>query len=270
MTTVAPHLLEFERDKNTIVAGPTASGKTHLIRRILLEGSFSHTPEAILILSPDETSSWTAEDVRELQDRFDSVETILGKEQINNFLDTAGEIPENAIVVFDDFMTYLTNKELLRKMEHFSFVITHHRHLWTFWVVHNIFVDGLITIRRNTEQYILFDLLRGDTRAAERFLQTRFGPSVHAIVLAVWRDALRNSSHGWLRIDNKLHPPLAGTTVFSSGDITPDGPTTGIYCSNDRPPHNQTLSSDITALKQDINGESPPPWATVLPVKVPP
>jgi hypothetical protein len=263
---MAEAMLEFERDKNTIIAGPTASGKTHLLRQILLEGSFSHTPQSVLILSPDETSSWTADEIHELEERYESVDTILGKEHIINFLDTAGEVPENAIVVFDDFMTYLNNKEILRKMEHFSFVITHHRHLWTFWVVHNVFVDGLITIRRNTEQYFLFDLLRGDTRSAERFLQTRFGPSVFAIVLAVWKNALKNSSHGWLRIDNKLHPPLAGTTVFSSGGITPEGPTTGIYCYNDQPPHNRTLSSDIT-LKQEVSGAPAP--ATILPIDVP-
>lgn len=220
-------LVSFERDKNTIVCGPTASGKTSLLIEILAEGAFTPTtPEHVYIMSPQETrESWTPEIVEKITTRYGSENThfLFGPREIDSVLNHSDHVPENSIIVFDDFMGYLSNKEKKQKLDHWSYVVTHHRKLWTFFVTHNLFVSGILTIRRNTNNFILFNVIQNDLGAAASFIQRLVGVEFSEVCLSMLRYCVERNPHGWLRIDNRLQGrDLKGVTILSTTSPAPD------------------------------------------------
>jgi len=210
-------LVSFERDANTLLVGPTSSGKTTLLRRIVNEGLFSGgEPKRVYIVVPKET----AEDWKSHTYKI-KVTYIIGEDELDSFLKHGNDCPQNSIVIFDDFMSALDNTARRRDLEKWFFVTTHHRHLWTFFVTHDMFHRQLMTIRRNTQNFILFNVL-SDTRSATEFAQRLLGPAAGTAFVAMWTAAVEDQDKGWIRLDQKLERSLPLKTIVSTGGLSVD------------------------------------------------
>lgn len=209
-------LLGFERDANTMLVGPTNSGKTELLKTIISTATFvGGVPNKIFVLCPRETiKSW--EDFKE--NKYGAIELLT---DLDNFLAHADECPENSIVVFDDYMSALDDTARRRSLEKWMFVTTHHRHLWTFFVTHDMFHKQMTTIRRNTQNYILFNVQLNDARSSQDFIQRVLGTASSALFLEFWNYAVE-STKGWIRMDQKIHTSAKLKTVLSMGGVTSD------------------------------------------------
>lgn len=221
MSVSASKYISFERDKNTIICGPTASGKTSLLIDILTIGVFTPShPSQVFIVSPEETTQAWTEDVRDRLEKVygsDKCHFLFGEQALDNLISNSDHIPQNSIVVFDDFMGYLSNKDRKTKLDHWSYVVTHHRHIWTFFVTHNLFVSGILTIRRNTNNFILFNVLQSDKAAATSFIQRVVGLEFSEVCVNVLQTIVDGNPHGWLRLDNRLFgKDLKGVTILST------------------------------------------------------
>jgi len=166
--------LTFARDSNCLLVGPPKSGKTHLLQHILQDAIFiPEQPQKIYVLAPSEsitasdgeTQAWNATDIRGIP-----VQHIDGLPAILNFLEQTNDIAENSVVIFDDLGDSLdVNKAFQHALTRFFSVVTHHRHLWTFFVGHDLFTPGMTGIRRKTQNYIMFDVMN-DMSAVNQFV----------------------------------------------------------------------------------------------------
>jgi len=209
-------LISFERDANVLLVGPTSSGKTTLLKEIL-DGALwgEHDPREVFVLVPEETrADWHSGDRK--------ISVIAGRRGLEGFLAHRSQTPENSIVVFDDWMTALDDANTRREVEQFFFVTTHHRHLWTFFVTHDMFNINMKTIRRNAQCFILFNLFQSDARAAQDFISRTFGTQSGSALMALWKSAVGDTSKGWIRIDQRLRGQPGLPTVISAGGITRD------------------------------------------------
>ena len=204
-------LLSFQTDSNTLLVGPTSSGKTTLLRHILAHGLFDNIVENIYICVPDET----ADDWKKHANK--KIKLIVGDDAIVNFLRHSDECPEHSVVVFDDLMTLLDKTPTRLLVERWFFVVTHHRHLWTFFVTHDMFHKHMVTVRRNTQNFILFNAFQSDMRASNEFVQRLVG-SVSPSFMSLWRNAV--DSGGWIRIDQKLGGDYPLKTVVSAKELS--------------------------------------------------
>ena len=211
-------LVSFERDANTLLVGPTNSGKTTLLKEIINEGSFSGgTPERVYVVVPQETKDdWDSEELKY------EINLIVGMEEFESFLDHSDECPANSIVVFDDYMDALNTTKTRQGIEIWFSRVSHHRHLWTFFVTHDMFHKHLTTTRRNTQNFILFDVLQSDYRAAQEFAQRLLGTSSGSAFMSLWQAAVDDRTKGWIRLDQKIHRDATVKTVISMGGITPE------------------------------------------------
>ncbi len=214
-------LISFERDANTLLIGPTSSGKTTLLKDILNNAIFYNdvsaiTPSNIYVLLPPETKA----DWEEINNT--SVTIINGKQSIINFLEHAADIPNDSVVIFDDLMNLLDDRTTKKLIDTFFFVTTHHRHLWTFFVAHDLFHKNLSTIRRNTQNFLLFDLLSSDFRSAQEFCYRLLGLTGGSLFLEAWKYCAKESSKGWIRLDQKLHRDYPLKTVITTSGISFD------------------------------------------------
>lgn len=205
-------LIGFERDSNTLLVGPTSSGKTTLLKRILDEGLFLGKRDRVFVLVPEETrDNWVS----------DKVEIISGLEAIDNFLANSSKVPENSVVIFDDLMQLFDQTSRRIAMEKWFSVTTHHRHLWTFFVTHDMFHKNMTAVRRNTQNFILFDLLQNDHRASLDFVNRLLGISAGTAFTQLWKFAVEDPEKGWIRLDQKISRGAPVKTIISAGGVTP-------------------------------------------------
>lgn len=212
------NLLGFERDSNTMLVGPTSSGKTTLLKRILQEGTFvGGTPKKYIVVSPRETvDDWKGSDIDK------PIQYMEGLAGAHSLFEHSDKVPENSVVIFDDFMTMLDQVEMRRMVEKWFSVTSHHRHLWTFFVTHDMFHKALTTIRRNTQNFILFNVLQSDYRSASDFTTRLLGAASGSAFLALWQEVLADAEKGWIRLDQKIHRGAPLKTVVSMGGVTLD------------------------------------------------
>lgn len=218
------HLLGFERDANIIINGPTSSGKSTLLQTILREGIFvddAHQvqPSRVYILAPQETLDLTWKDFNPGYD----VQTVSG-DDIIDFLQS-GSFEPNSVVVFDDLTSRTSDKKFRLALENMFHVTTHQKHLWTFYVTHNLFAEGLKSIRRNTQTFILFRLNQ-DQDALRIYIHQLVGAKYSPTFHKIYEDAI-TSSYGWLRYDVRLRG--IQHNILSCGLNHSDGI---IYCSS--------------------------------------
>lgn len=209
-------LCEFEIESNTLVVGPTSSGKTTLLKHILEVGIFEEgPPKHIFIVVPEETESeW--KDVKDAK-------MIVGENKLEAFLKNAGQCPEKSVVIFDDFMLALDSPPLLKLLKKWFYAITHRRRLWTFFVTHDMFHSNLLTIRRNTQNFILFNVLQSDHRSATEFITRLLGTASGSAFMILWQEAIDDAEKGWIRLDQKIHREDLKTVISCKGVSKADG-----------------------------------------------
>jgi hypothetical protein len=215
----------FEQDSNTIVCGPTSSGKTTLLLEIFTSGSYlpsddtqSKTPSAVYILCPPETTS-SYVDNEKTKDIKVPVNFVEGTEAAVSFLNnlSTNDITGVAIAI-DDLGSQMQKREVREAIEKLFHVTTHHKHLWTFFVTHDLFGPGLVSCRRNTQNFILFNLLN-DKVAASTFISKLIGRDNLPVFLDIWKHCLdvHPAGKGFIRLDQRLrghtHQLLTGNGI---------------------------------------------------------
>ena len=125
-----------------IIAGPTCSGKTYLVRSIITEKAVYPTPTKVVWLYAEDQPLYKGLDVDfikgipdDLDGRFD------------------GKTP--TLVIIDDLMTQLHSDERLTRL--FT-VGSHHRNLSVIFIVQNLFHQGreMRNLSLNSHYIILF------------------------------------------------------------------------------------------------------------------
>ena len=211
-------LISFERDAATLVVGPPSSGKTTLLRKAIEHGEWSDGgPQRLFVIAPPVSApswkAWKSPYPMTIKSSMDEVKI---------FLAHANEVPMSSIVIFDDYMALLNKEETRRPVEEWMYMTTHHRHLWTFFVAHNMFKDNMVTVRRNTHNFILFDTLSSDAAASKGFITKLFGAETAPLMMTLWEQAIRDSPNGFVRIDQKLRAAGPLRRVVSTGGVTLD------------------------------------------------
>ena len=211
-------LFGFERESNTIVAGPTSSGKSTLLHSIIEGGIFTYgKPKHVYVLAPTETRKfWDENKPRRFPTTIHS-----GIQELENFLARSDQVPENSIVIFDDFMSALDLPHVRKQLESWFYVTTHHRNLWTFFVIHDLFNKHMLTIRRNTQNFILFNILQSDYRSGQEFAYRLMGHGAGSAFVALWDVIVKHQEFGWVRFDQKIHREALLKTVITTKGITP-------------------------------------------------
>lgn len=199
-------LLDFEVDGNTILCGPSKSGKTHLMSAILEKGIFhGATPNRVIVCAPAEsTETWKKEFAPNFKARFPGgVTYVEGLDATLDFIERINDVDdiENSVLVLDDFTEVIYSPKVAQQLNALFTVKTHHKHMWTFMLIHSIFAKGAEMLRRNTKDFILFNLLT-DITNARRFVSTLIGlPNVN-IFLDCWSECLKKN-HGFVRYTRK-------------------------------------------------------------------
>ena len=169
-----------------IIAGPTCSGKTYLVRSIITEKAVYPPPEKIIWLYAEDQPLYKDLDVEfiqgipaDLESRFD------------------GKTP--TLVIIDDLMTQLHSDERLTRL--FT-VGSHHRNLSVIFIVQNLFHQGreMRNLSLNSHYIILFKNPRD--RYQVSVLARQMYPGNSKFVEEAYNDATRGA-YGYLFLDLK-------------------------------------------------------------------
>ena len=169
-----------------IIAGPTCSGKTYLVRSIITEKAVQPPPEKIIWLYAEDQPLYKDLDVDfingipdDLESRFD------GK--------------TSTLVIIDDLMTQLHSDERLTRL--FT-VGSHHRNLSVIFIVQNLFHQGreMRNLSLNSHYIILFKNPRD--RYQVSVLARQMYPGNSKFVEEAYNDATRGA-YGYLFLDLK-------------------------------------------------------------------
>lgn len=186
-------LLPFHSPSTVMIVGPTMSGKTSLVQKILKEatGMFQKPPERIVI-------AYT-----EYQPLFEkmekSIDTLIlhqglpSKEQIDEWSDGV----EHTVLVLDDMMMQVAKSE--ESLNLFC-VTAHHRRVSVLMLAQNLYMPGKFarTISLNCHYVILFRNVR-DSRQV-----LTFGSQVFPSKLKYFKDAYDKATSvpfGYLVVD---------------------------------------------------------------------
>ena len=169
-----------------IIAGPTCSGKTYLVRSIITEKAVYPTPTKVVWLYAEDQPLYKGLDVDfikgipdDLDGRFD------------------GKTP--TLVIIDDLMTQLHSDERLTRL--FT-VGSHHRNLSVIFIVQNLFHQGreMRNLSLNSHYIILFKNPRD--RFQVSVLARQMYPGNSKFVEEAYNDATRGA-YGYLFLDLK-------------------------------------------------------------------
>lgn len=207
-------LVNFELGSNTIIAGPTSSGKTSLLYDVINQGVFTPKVERVYVCAPSETcASW-----RKTFDNQNDYEIFYvegSKNTADAIMDSKFE--PNSILIFDDFTKDLENKTFRNALEHVFHVLTHHVGCWTFFITHDLFTGGLVSLRRNAQNTFFFDVT-ADMQATRQYINKLVGLEYTDMFLTLLRDAV-GQDHGWIRFDRRLNGPKK---LLSTASVDPD------------------------------------------------
>ncbi len=152
----------FQNRTNTMIIGPTTTGKTFMLQKILQAGSkyfsgsgVSAEPEngffdLVYVLATGKS----AEDWREFECPFD-MQIIDSESEIINALNT-GDFVRGSIVIIDDMISRFNDKKYVKALVNHFCVTTHRADLWTFLLTQHFFAGDTPVWRNNTQNYIVF------------------------------------------------------------------------------------------------------------------
>lgn len=232
-TTLDKHL-DFECESNTIICGPTSSGKTQLMASILLNGVFDRPVTSVYVCAPDETiQHWEdREEMSQLNEKY-TVHFVRGVDDTLGFLKQLGASSiRDSILILDDVGVAASSPAFRRELENLFYVGTHHKSMWTFLMTHNLFLPGVISLRRNTQNFILFSTTQ-DHNASVQYVTRLVGSAYTNIFMDCWNDATKED-HGWLRYDIRLRDT---TKKIISGNGVTSATATLYHC----PPSNALI-----------------------------
>jgi len=174
-----------------LIAGPTQSGKTHLVEKILYftDVLISPPPQRIVYCY----STW--------QSKFDEMRANIKKLEFHQgLIESAEELSshENNLIILDDLMKECEMSESILNM----FTIdSHHRNISVFFLTQNLFSRGkyMRTISLNCNYMIIFKNPRDKSQIY--VLARQIFPLKMKFFLEAFSDAVDNKSHSYLFLD---------------------------------------------------------------------
>ena len=190
--------VRFKTPANFYVCGPSQSGKSHLIRSMLLNLSnlFTTVPTRILYLAGEKQKEF-----EQLTETIPNISVVIGfPDNIYDML----EGYDNSMVILDDLMTECSNDQRVSNLFTRG---SHHRNISIFYITQNLFPPGKLsrTISLNSHYMFVFKNLR-DSLGISTLAKQMFPRSV-SYLLDSFKDATENP-YGYLLIDcHPLTPP---------------------------------------------------------------
>lgn len=180
----------LEHPFTCIVAGPTCSGKTFLVRSLIKQKCISPFPKKILWLY--------AEDQPLHKNMGKNIEFFHG---IPENLERRFTGKEPVLIVFDDLMTQLHSDQRLTRL--FT-VGSHHRDISVIFIVQNLFHQGkeMRNLSLNTHYIFLFKNPRDKYQIS--ILARQMYPGKSKFLVKSYDDATQNA-YGYILLDLKPH-----------------------------------------------------------------
>jgi hypothetical protein len=180
----------FQAPFTCIVAGPTQSGKTTLIRSILEKNHLLINPKPSKIFYCYAAWQSSYEKLREIWPKIEFIEGILEIDSLKSI--------ENNLIILDDLMNKCENDE--RILELFT-THSHHNNISVFLLTQNIYSKGKHsrTISLNSNYMLIMNNPRD--RSQIQFLARQMYPSNPKFLIEVYEDATTSVKYGHLFID---------------------------------------------------------------------
>lgn len=195
----------MEHPFTCICSGPTGSGKTRLVRDLIVQRAITPQPTRILWLYAQKQSIHETMNVE-------------FKNGIPEDIESTFKSSENNLLVIDDLMTQCHSDERMTRL--FS-VGSHHLNLSIIFIVHNLFHQGreMRNMSLNSHYIILFKNPRDNQQIATLARQMKPGKWRH--VVEAFEDAT-SEAHGYLLLDMK---PTTPEQIRLRTKILPNTPT---------------------------------------------
>lgn len=158
----APVIFNFQNGTNTIICGPTTTGKTQFIKKVMQDPETFLAPSSTGADMPKDAANniyflcnattdiaiWNSVFPKAIN--FSVINDITQIEQIL----LQGLFPTGSVVILDDLLPHF--KRLKSALDHHFAVSTHHKQLWTFMLVQRYFTPETIVWRNNVQNFVLF------------------------------------------------------------------------------------------------------------------
>lgn len=183
-------MIVFRPNFNCIISGPTQSGKSTLVRKILQNVDTMFEPKIDQIL-------WCYDQYQPLYDTISSKVTFHeGIPDMSNFKSSG-----HTLLILDDLMEECASNSTISKL--FS-VHSHHKNLSVFYITQTLFPRGQAsrTLSLNTHYFIVFRNPRDQTSFGYLARQMYSSPKSKHLIEA-YNDATRSRAHSYLFLDLK-------------------------------------------------------------------
>ena len=175
-----------------LIAGPTQSGKTHLLQQILLYQDLLITPQLDRIVYC--YTKW--------QPKFDEMKLSVRNIEFFQGIKPVDELNqnENNLIVLDDLMQECENSDSISRL----FTIdSHHHNTSVFLLSQNLFSRGkyMRTISLNCNYLIIFKNPRDNLQI--NVLARQMFPDKIQFFMEAFSDAVENKSHSYIFLDLK-------------------------------------------------------------------
>ena len=206
-------VIKFSHPTTIMIAGPTFSGKTTFVKRLLHEDMIEPAPERIIWIYKEKGDE---SEFARLKQEFPHVE-FLSEIDIGriNSLDAR----ENNLVILDDVMSEAGDSKEVAKLFTQG---AHHRNMTVVFLVQNLFQQAkqMRNISLNTHFLVLYKNPRDQSQI--RVLSNQMFPGKKNFLVNVYADATK-TPHSYLLID--LHPETpeehrVRTNIFPGDDFT--------------------------------------------------
>ena len=205
----------FQNPTNIMVVGPTSSGKTMLIKDILLhrDSMFKHPPRKVVFC-------YTAFQPFMTEDKFSFIDFTPTLPEIDTF-----DPDEHSILILDDILHNLGDKRIAGTLSKLFMVDSHHKNVTVIMCVQNLFSKERVyrDLALNSHYMILFRLKRDISQI--RRLGSQLMPGVKPSFTEIYNWATKEP-YSYLLID--LHPSTSSDIVLRQ-NILPDEIETVIY-----------------------------------------
>ena len=188
-------MIKFVHPSTMIVSGPTGSGKSKFVSRLLLEQMVEPAPERIVWVYAEWQPLYDA-----LQMRLPHIEFINGLPQ--NLYQSISPRTRNLVVLDDQMSEAGDSKELSQLFTKGS----HHRNLSLIYIAQNMFDKGrsMRTVSLNAHYMIIFKSPRDKTQIG--YLGRQMFPSNSKFLVEAFDDAT-SEPYGYLVVDLRPETP---------------------------------------------------------------
>ncbi len=209
----AEDVIKFKHPTTIMIAGPTFSGKTTFVKRMLHEDMIEPSPQRIIWIYKEKGDQ---SEFAKLNQEFPQVEFLsdLDIGRIDSL-----DPRENNLVILDDVMSEAGDSKEVAKIFTQG---AHHRNMTVIFLVQNVFQQAkqMRTISLNTHYLVLYKNPRDQSQI--RVLSNQMFPGKKNFLVNVYADATK-TPHSYLLID--LHPETpeehrVRTNIFPGDDFT--------------------------------------------------